>query len=86
MEMDTVTDITQDVMDGTDWMVPVRSYHVAHDSVVAKRMEEKGNDLTELRWQLQSVRERLAAAETPLKCETRDARGIEEAQITPGYR
>ena len=46
MEMDTVTDITtditQDVMDETDWMVPVTSYHVAHDSVVAKRMRRRG--------------------------------------------
>jgi hypothetical protein len=41
-ETDTVTDITHDVMDKTDWVAPVTSHHVAHDSAVAKRMKEKG--------------------------------------------
>ncbi len=41
-ETDTVTDITHDVLDETDWVAPVPSHHVAHDSAVAKQMKEKG--------------------------------------------
>jgi hypothetical protein len=41
-ETDTVTDITHDVLDKTDWVAPVTSHHVAHDSAVAKRMRQSG--------------------------------------------
>ena len=41
-ETDTVTDITHDVLDETDWVAPVTSHHVAEDSAVAKRMKRIG--------------------------------------------
>lgn len=41
-ETDTVTDITHDVLDETNWVAPVTSHHVAEDSAVAKRMKERG--------------------------------------------
>ena len=41
-ETDTVTEITHDVLDKTDWMAPITSHHVAHDSAVSKRMKESG--------------------------------------------
>ncbi len=41
-ETDTVTDITHDVLDETDWVAPITSHHVAHDSAVATRMRKKG--------------------------------------------
>lgn len=41
-ETDTVTKITHDVLDGTDWVAPITAHHVAHDSAVAKRMKKHG--------------------------------------------
>jgi hypothetical protein len=41
-ETDAVTEITHDVLDETEWVAPVTSHHVAHDSAIAKRMKEKG--------------------------------------------
>lgn len=41
-ETDAVTEITHDVLDETDWVAPITSHHVAHDSAIAKRMKEKG--------------------------------------------
>lgn len=42
METDTVTDITHDVMDETDWVSPITSHHVDHDSELAHRMKKSG--------------------------------------------
>jgi hypothetical protein len=41
-ETDAVTDIAYDIMDQTEWTVPVVPHHVSHDSAVAHRMDEKG--------------------------------------------
>ncbi len=41
-ETDAITEITHEVLDETDWMAPVTSHHVAHDSAVATRMKESG--------------------------------------------
>ena len=41
-ETDTVTKITHDVLDETDWVAPITAHHVAHDSAVAKRMKKHG--------------------------------------------
>jgi hypothetical protein len=41
-ETDTVTDIVYDIMDQTDWAVPLVPHHVSHDSAVARRIGEEG--------------------------------------------
>lgn len=41
-ETDRVTEITHDVLDETDWMAPLTSHHVAHDSAVAKQIQRSG--------------------------------------------
>ncbi|MEF8865881.1 MAG: hypothetical protein V5A20_08980 [Salinibacter sp.] len=41
-ETDTITEITHDVLDETDWVAPITTHHVAHDSAVAKRMRQSG--------------------------------------------
>lgn len=41
-ETDAVTDITHDVLDESDWTVPITSHHVAHDSTLARRMKREG--------------------------------------------
>lgn len=39
---DTVTDIAHDIVDRSDWVVPLVAHHVSHDSAVARRMDEEG--------------------------------------------
>ena len=39
---DTVTDLTHDLMDQTDWAVPLVPHHVSHGSTVARQMSEEG--------------------------------------------
>lgn len=41
-ETDTVTDIAHDIMDRTDWTVPLVLHHVSHDSTIACRTGKEG--------------------------------------------
>lgn len=41
-ETDTVTGIAHDIMDQTDWTVPLALHHVSHDSAVARRTDKEG--------------------------------------------
>lgn len=41
-ETDTITEIAYDVMDESEWAIPLVPHHIAQDSTVARWVEEEG--------------------------------------------